>query len=252
MGILEQLGEIVGAVNNPAEALNKAKSEVTDTLKDQAKELGTDIFKGALDKLGLTAIMDWVSKTFGAEGIFSFLNLNNASAQPQKEVDDARVWNVSGEFESIFKSALVGNGVQRLINDKKIQGMGVACYNIAENYRWKKYGKNLFTTEADVENKEQKPEMNAVNYIKKNTANLNEGDVIWVQGSINVNDTSSSLGSSKNHWMTIVRKDANGTIYVGDQNGTYPVGNNAFWNKRYFRKLYKAPAKSYVPDEKTA
>lgn len=251
MGILDQIGEVAKALTNPAEALENAKDQVADSLKNQATELGNDVFKGALDTLGITSILNWLSTTFGAQGVFSFLGLGQ-KPEPQKEVNDTRVWNVSGEFQSIFKSTLVGNAVKRLINNQAIQGMSVACYNIAENYRWKKYGQNLFTTEADIENKEEKPEMNAVSYIKNNTTNLNEGDVIWVQGNINTQDTASSDPSSMNHWFTVVRKDADGTIYVGDQNGTYPVDGSVFWKERYFRKLYKAPQKGYVPDERTA
>lgn len=77
MGIIEQIGEAVKAVANPAEAINNAKEQVTDKIKDEAKELSDSAFKGALDKLGLSSFMESILKFFGAEGVFSFLGLGN-------------------------------------------------------------------------------------------------------------------------------------------------------------------------------
>lgn len=233
-GIFEQFGEAFKAVTNPEEALKG----MTDSVKEQAGELSNDVFKKALDSLGLTSLMESLSKVFPLQTIFPFLTGEVENKEASKDSNTTPSDNLGDAFSKVFKESLNGNIVQRFLNNKRSQHIKVACYNLAENFRWKQFGQNLFTQQPSFKNTEEKEEMQASKYLVKEIDSYPVGTVFWVQANIDPSDVESRHAKNGNHWLTYMGKNQQGEPLIADQNGVRPVKDNDFYSKRYVHKAY--------------
>ncbi len=233
MEIFKQLGDVVENITNPEKIITGAKEE----LKEKAGELSNDIFKKALDSLGLTMVFEMLSKVFPVQNIFPFLTGTQETKEVKNTASTSGSWE--GEYNTMLaQSKLKSGAIARFLNNKKPQSEKTACYNLAENFRWTQFQQNLFQQQPSFQNDKESEEMRASQYLKKEIDNLPQGTAVWVQANIDPRDTMSSNLTNRNHWITYLGKNQQGEPLIADQNGVRQIRDDDFWSKRYIHKIY--------------
>ncbi len=242
---IKNIADIAEKVKNPKEAIGTIIKEKIAPLQETVAGTMDTIAKtqeqvSRLKEALSGDLFENLSKVFDGTLFTSLIASISDGSLWKSNVDKPSESGSSliNSFRTMIEKSKVAGGYDRLLRKGTVQGVKVACYNLAENFRYLHNGSNLFVTTPDIVNTKTNEEWIAKNKVDEmiKQGNLKAGDTIWLQGVINPSDKDSTLPGSKNHWVTYL---GNGDF--GDQNGVYNyTSDRNFWKNRYVTKVYSA------------